>query len=109
MDTQLKLTQLNTASERKERSCVLHWDGRLDNRNDWLLRLKDSLPKEDSSTSALALPAYERWRTDGLVHLIGDWSLVIRDHANRATILASDFAGVRPLYSSVQAGQGRWA
>ena len=44
----------------------------------------------------------QRWGIDGLVHLIGDWSVVIWDHANRATVLASDFAGVRPLYYSVR-------
>ena len=85
---------------------VLHWDGRLDNRSDLLLRL--SLPRE-SSNQAIARAAYDRWGTEGLVHLIGDWSLVIRDHKNRTTVLASDFAGVRPLYYHVQAGRVQWS
>ena len=72
---------------------ILHWDGRLDNRSDLLPRL--SLPVE-SSNAAIARASYDRWGTEGLVHLIGDWSLVIRDH--ESTVLASDFAGVRPLY-----------
>lgn len=84
------------------------FDGRLDNRSDLLLRLNDSL-HGDTTNSAIALAAYERWGTDGFVHLIGDWSLVIDDHANRTTILASDFAGVRPLYYCVQAGRVRWS
>ena len=87
---------------------VLHWDGRLDNRNDLLPLLADSL-REDSRNAAIALAAYERWGSDGFVHLIGDWSLVIEDHANRTTVLASDFAGVRPLYYSVQRGQVFWS
>src|SRR6201990_3513335 len=74
---------------------VLHWDGRLDNRSDLLLRL--SLPRE-SSNKAIARASCDHWGTEGLVQLIGDWSLVLRDHKNRATVLASDFAGVRPLY-----------
>lgn len=128
MSTDLKLT--NTGSKPTERSCVLfrgsavdyqlptyqrtnlptcsHFDGRLDNRADLLLRLKDSL-RGDTSNAAIALAAYERWGVDGLVHLIGDWSLVIRDHANRAVVLASDFAGVRPLYYCVQAGRVLWS
>ena len=53
---------------------VLHWDGRLDNRSDLLLRL--SLPRE-SSNQAIARAAYDRWGTEGLVQLIGDWSPVV--------------------------------
>ena len=87
---------------------VLHWDGRLDNRSELLLRLSDSLARE-SSNSAIARAAYERWGTDGFAHLIGDWSLVIRDHATRTTILASDFAGVRPLYYHVRDGRVHWS
>lgn len=91
-----------------KQSFVLHWDGRLDNRNDLLPLLADLL-REDKSNSAIALAVYQRWGTDGLVHLIGDWSVVIRDDANRTTILASDFAGVRPLYYSVQGGHVFWS
>jgi asparagine synthase (glutamine-hydrolysing) len=85
---------------------VLHWDGRLDNRSELLLRL--SLNGE-ATNQAIACATYDRWSTEGLVHLIGDWSLVIRDHVNSATILASDFAGVRPLYYHVQDGRVQWS
>jgi len=85
---------------------VLHWDGRLDNRSDLLLRL--SLPRE-SSNQAIARATYDRWGTEGLVQLIGDWSLVLCDHRATATVLASDFAGVRPLYYHVQDGRVRWS
>jgi asparagine synthase (glutamine-hydrolysing) len=87
---------------------VLHWDGRLDNRSDLLLRLRDSLFGETTNT-AIARAAYDRWGTEGLVHLIGDWSLVIRDHQSRTTVLASDFAGVRPLYYHVKDGRVQWS
>lgn len=108
MNTQLKLSQMNAGNDSTEKSCILHWDGRLDNRSDLLLRLKDSLRGETSNAS-LARAAYERWGTDGFVHLIGDWSVVIRDDANRTVVLASDFAGVRPLYYCVRAGQVLWS
>jgi asparagine synthase (glutamine-hydrolysing) len=85
---------------------VLHWDGRLDNRSDLLPRLSDSLQGQ-SSNEAIARATYDRWGTDGLVNLIGDWSLVIRDR--ESTVLASDFAGVRPLYYHVQDGRVRWS
>jgi len=73
---------------------VLHWDGRLDNRSDLLPRL--SLPRE-SKNEAIARATYDRWGTEGFVNLVGDWSLVIRGHKSRTTVLESDFAGVRPL------------
>src|SRR5262245_52169606 len=92
----------------QDRIEVLHWDGRLDNRDDLRLRLKDSL-RSETSDAAIARAAYERWGTSGLVHLIGDWSMVIRDHVNRTTILASDFAGVRPLYYHVQTKGVQWS
>ena len=91
-----------------QRTEILHWDGRLDNRDDLLLRLRDSLEGENSN-EAIASAVYERWGTDGLVHLIGDWSLVLRDRINRTTVLASDFAGVRPLYYHVRTGRVLWS
>lgn len=90
------------------RSEVLHWDGRLDNQSDLRLRLRDSL-KDEITNEAIARATYERWGTAGFVHLIGDWSLVIRDHQRRATVLASDFAGVRPLYYHVRDGRIQWS
>jgi len=85
---------------------VLHFDGRLDNRSDLLLRL--SL-KSNTSNAAIARASYERWGTAGFIQLIGDWSLVIRDYVNRMTILVSDLAGVRPLYYHVQEGRVQWS
>lgn len=103
-----KLTVMDGESDRNDQAEVLHWDGRLDNREDLLARLRDSL-KGDTSNMAIARATYERWGTNGFVHLIGDWSLVIRDHVNCITVLASDFAGVRPLYYHVQAGRVLWS
>ena len=87
---------------------VLHWDGRLDNRDDLLLLLRDRL-QDDGSNAALARATYERYGIEGFVRLIGDWSVVIRDHANRAIVLASDFAGVRPLYYHVRPDRVSWS
>ena len=87
---------------------VLHWDGRLHNREDLLRRLRDWL-RGDTSDAAIARAIYERWGISGLVHLIGDWSVVIRDRVKRTTVLASDFAGVRPLYYHVQPGGVLWS
>src|ERR1039457_2230718 len=84
------------------------FDGRLDNREDLRIQFGDLLAEDRSaqdtaeSDAELALTAYEKWGAGGLVNLIGDWSLAIWDAARRALVLASDFAGVRPLYYCVQ-------
>lgn len=108
MNTETELNTLDTWNDRMEKNRVLHWDGRLDNRTDLLLLLADSL-RDDTSNATIALATYERWGANGFVHLIGDWSVVIQDQANGATVLASDFAGVRPLYYSVQRGRVFWS
>ncbi len=73
------------------------WDGRLDNRDELLLQLGQDLP-EGPSDSALALKVYQAKGIDGLRDLIGDWSLAIWDAKSRTLVLASDYAGIRPLY-----------
>jgi asparagine synthase (glutamine-hydrolysing) len=87
---------------------VVGWDGRVDNREELLLQLGDLLQGETSS-QALVRAAYERWGLSGLARVIGDWSVVIRDPAGRRIVLASDFAGVRPLYYCQRPGSIVWA
>jgi len=108
LNTRAEHAWVDDASNKNDRSEVLAWDGRLDNRDDLLLRLKDSLGC-DTSNPALALAAYQRWGTRGFVHLLGDWSVVIRDATNRRIILASDFAGVRPLYYHLRPERILWS
>src|SRR5579863_6723238 len=48
--------------------------------------------------SALALRLYGESGAAGLKTLIGDWSLALWDLRRRTLVLASDYAGVRPLY-----------
>ena len=108
LTTTRQLTAVDGQHQKSDRIEVLHWDGRLDNRDDLLVRLRDLLVG-DNSNAAIARATYERWGVDGLVHLIGDWSLVIHDRLNRTTVLASDFAGVRPLYYHVQQGHVKWS
>jgi asparagine synthase (glutamine-hydrolysing) len=108
MNIETELNVPDTWNDPVERARVLYWNGRLDNRNDLLILLADSLGGE-TSNAAIALAAYERWGTNGFVRLVGDWSVVVNDHSNRTIVLASDFAGVRPLYYSVQKGRVLWS
>jgi asparagine synthase (glutamine-hydrolysing) len=73
------------------------WDGRLDNREE-ILTLIGHPPSDRTSDSQLALALYEAEGVNGLRNLIGDWSLVIWDATTRNLLLASDYAGIRPLY-----------
>ena len=82
------------------------WDGRLDNRPD-LLRQSD-LPG-DSPDSAIALNMYLQGGVQGLREMVGDWSLSIWDGRRREMVLASDYAGVRPLYYYVDDNGLSWS
>ena len=84
------------------------FDGRLDNREDLLLRMQDGLGNE-TCDALLALAAYQQGGADGFRNLIGDWSLAIWDQAREAIVLASDYAGVRPLYYCVQSERVLWS
>ena len=76
-----------------DRSCC-SWDGRLDNRKELLLQT--GLPA-DCADSTIALGLYQHKGVDGLRDLMGDWSLCIWDANRRTVVLASDYAGIRPL------------
>ena len=76
---------------------VIAWDGRLDNRDDLLLRLGDAV-RDDASDPAIVSCAFERWGVDGLRLLTGEWSVAIWDGPRRMLHLARDYVGVRPLY-----------
>jgi len=103
--------QLNELRRRPPQGPLIEsitFDGRLDNRDDLLLQLKDRLTG-DTSDAALTLAAYKRWGAAGLVRLIGDWSLVIWDSGQETIVLASDFAGVRPLYYCLEPARLSWS
>ena len=76
---------------------VCTWDGRIDNRKDLLLQLGQDLP-EGPSDAALALKLYQTNGIDGFRNLVGDWSLALWNARSRTVVLASDYAGIRPLY-----------
>lgn len=86
---------------------ICAWDGRLDNRKDLLLRFGDA--RAGGIDSQLALRLYQVHGPDGLRDLIGDWSLVIADATTRVILLASDYAGTRPLYYCRTAECLRWS
>jgi asparagine synthase (glutamine-hydrolysing) len=88
---------------------VLAWDGRLDNRADLEWRFGRPACTDHRSDAALALAAYRRCGLDGLAELIGDWSLAIHDPQDDSIVLASDYAGARPLFYRHDAHRAHWS
>jgi asparagine synthase (glutamine-hydrolysing) len=99
------LSELETQPYVSVDGLVHTFDGRLDNRSDLLIWLRDTLMGETSDV-ALAAAAYRQWGEQGFARLIGDWSLSLWDQRAEALLLASDYCGVRPLYYSTKDGVG---
>ncbi|MGH9160817.1 MAG: hypothetical protein ACRD2X_12650, partial [Vicinamibacteraceae bacterium] len=100
--------QLAQQPARLPSGLVMTWDGRLDNRDDLLLRLDGRLAN-DTSDASIALSTFERWGIEGLGSLIGDWSLAVWDARYRTLRLARDYMGVRPLYYFADSKSVMWS
>lgn len=73
---------------------VITWDGRLDNADE----IRDELDRHPYGEAALALLAFERWGTQGLGRLVGDFALSIWQPEQRKLLLARDCFAMRPLF-----------
>jgi asparagine synthase (glutamine-hydrolysing) len=82
---------------RSPHGSVCTWDGRLDNQEDLRRELSCDFPPP-STISGLAVKAYQSKGAPGFRGLVGDWSLAIWDGRLCSVVLASDYAGIRPLY-----------
>jgi asparagine synthase (glutamine-hydrolysing) len=87
---------------------VITWDGRLDNREDLIRSLGGELSSSATDLGVVAA-GYERWGSDCLPKLIGDWALAVWNQRERSLTLARDFIGARHLYYRVQGGQVSWS
>jgi asparagine synthase (glutamine-hydrolysing) len=87
---------------------VATWDGRIDNRDDLLLRLGLAFSHAGHDAD-IALAVFDRWGTAGLRSIAGDWSLAIWDGAHRTLHLARDYMGARPLYYCVDSRYVAWS
>jgi asparagine synthase (glutamine-hydrolysing) len=79
---------------------MLAWDGRLDNRDELVHQLHDSLPDNYVGTTdvAIVMAAYQKWGLDFLSKLIGDFALSFYVPKTKTLLLARDPFGPRPLY-----------
>jgi asparagine synthase (glutamine-hydrolysing) len=72
-----------------------HWEGRLDNRYELARALKF---RPESTEAELVLSVAAKKRPEDFADIIGDWSVAIWNGVDRSVCLASDYAGIRPLY-----------
>ena len=87
---------------------VITWDGRLDNRGDLISELRDSATF-NSTDVAIVAAAYEKWGTNCLGKLIGDWALSIWNPREHSVLLAKDPIGTKHLYYSFDDKQLSWS
>src|ERR1700691_2764762 len=87
---------------------VITWDGRSDNRADLISELRDSLTV-NSTDVAIVTAAYEKWGTNCLGELAGDWALSIWNPRERSVLLSKDPIGTKHLYYSFDDKQLAWS
>jgi asparagine synthase (glutamine-hydrolysing) len=87
---------------------VITWDGRLDNRPELIIEMRDSLTA-NSTDVAIVAAAYEKWGTTCFAKLIGDWALSVWSPNIRSLLLAKDPIGTRPLYYSFDNDRIIWS
>lgn len=87
---------------------VLCWDGRLDNREDLVRELRETLTG-DATDLAMVAAAYEAWGTTCFAKLIGDWAFSVWDPRSRSLILAKDPIGTKHLYYSSDKAGVAWS
>ena len=73
---------------------VVSWSGRLDN----LAECARRCGLQTARVEDVTLTLYERWGTQGFVHLVGDFALAVWDSRERRLVLAVDAPGRAPLY-----------
>jgi asparagine synthase (glutamine-hydrolysing) len=83
----------------KEGEYVAFFDGRLDNRDDLIMRYFGAQERRRAiSDSEVIARAIATSGVRALVACLGDWSVALIRQRDRAVILASDGLGARPLY-----------
>lgn len=82
-----------------DRSCAIVADARIYNREELLKRLGDvRWLSDDPLDAALVLAAYERWQTDCLDFLDGDYAFAIWDNRQHRLFAGRDPFGTKPFF-----------
>jgi asparagine synthase (glutamine-hydrolysing) len=86
----------NGGATAESRALFCAIDGRVDHRT-------------PTAAAVLALECYRESGIAGLGRLVGDWSLTLWDSGAETLVLASDYAGARPLYYCPRDGGVAWS
>jgi asparagine synthase (glutamine-hydrolysing) len=76
---------------------VITWDGRLDNSDDLIPRLRNNLTA-DLTDVAIVAAAFEYWGTDCFRQLVGDWAVSIWKPECRELFFAVDYMAIRHIF-----------
>jgi len=87
---------------------VITSSGRLDNRSELIGELSHVLTGSSTDVEIVAA-AFERWGTNCLGKLLGDWALSIWNPSEQSLLLAKDPVGVRHLYYFCDNNQLIWS
>ena len=78
---------------------VLVFDGRLDNRAQLRRELlSGGIRLRDETDAELVLRAYDLWQADCVLHMEGEFALVLWDARSRSALCARDRMGLRPFH-----------
>jgi asparagine synthase (glutamine-hydrolysing) len=87
---------------------VIVWDGRLDNRDDLIRRLR-SFAASNLTDVELVGAAYDWWGDECFGLLVGDWAISVWDPRTRLLLLAKDPIGTRHLYYALEKNGVAWS
>jgi asparagine synthase (glutamine-hydrolysing) len=87
---------------------ILTWDGRLDNRSELAVQLDMSV-NATLTDVAIVAACYQKWGTEFLTHLIGDYAIALWDPNLRVLLFARDPIGTRPLFYQSDGKRVLWS
>jgi len=90
---------------------ILAWNGRLDNREELLRRLRDHLYGDPANITdvEIVMAAYLKWSKDCFVRLIGDFCLALWDARLKVLHLVRDVIGTRTLNFQTSSSRVIWS
>src|SRR5580698_1393748 len=104
-----------TAESRREkqpyfshRGFILTWDGRLDNRDELIPKLRGDLDAEPTDVAIVAA-SFDRWEENCFLRFIGDWAVSVWKPEQRELILAIDYMAIRHIFYYPKQGCVWWA
>jgi len=90
------------------RGFILTWDGRLDNRPALIADLRSDLEANPTDVAIVAA-GFDRWETDCLLHLVGDWAVSIWKPQQRELLFAADYMAIRHIFYYLKKDRILWS